>query len=290
MQLLKVMLDIENHTETDLPQNVSKEEEKDQCGAVYKCKQCDTKCSRKDNLKRHMRKKHNQETYEDEDVNKKSVCVYPGCLKSFYHKTKLIEHIAQDHLLSCQVENVVFKSMQEFEKWKQQEEASNYVYFSKSSGTAEGKNASYSYYACQKDGAARSCSNPTEATGKRYRKSGKKLVKMGTLCPARLQVKTLCSGGVLVKYIKTHSHPIKFEDTQNHPLPSEVKQLILDKIAKGMPTKDIQQTLITGGYENEEEPNRWPNRKRHLVSERLIREMKRKFKVKGTGMNCCQNV
>ena len=244
---------------------------------VYICKKCDTKFSRKDNLKRHMRRKHNEEKYEDEDVNKKSVCVYPGCTRSFYHKTKLIDHIEHDHFISCQTENIVFKSMKDFEKRKGQEEASNYIYFSKCSGTAEGKNASYSYYACQRDGESRKHINSSESSRERTLKNRKGFVKIGTLCPARLQVKSLFSGGVIVKYIKTHSHAIRFEDTQYHPTPKEIKLDIMDKIVKGMPVKDIQQSLMK--EEDENDDSIWPKRMKHFMSERSIREMKRKLKV-----------
>ena len=244
---------------------------------VYSCKKCDTKFSRKDNLKRHMRKKHNEERYEDEDVNKKSVCIYPGCTRSFYHKTKLIGHIEHDHFVPCQTENIVFKSMKDFEKWKEQEEASNYIYFSKCSGTAEGKNASYSYFVCQRDGESRKYVKFSEPCREGAHKSRKGVVKLGTLCPARLQVKALSSGGVIVKYIKTHSHAIRFEDTQYHPTPKDIKLDIMDKISQGMAIKEIQLSLMK--EEDENEDSFWRKRKRHFMSERSIREMKRKCKV-----------
>ena len=257
----------------------SEQPEHDDNGVAYLCKLCDKRFSRKDNLKRHMRVKHNVEKYDSEDVKKKSICVYPGCTKSFYHKTKLIEHIENDHYITCQTENMIFKSLKDFEKWKEQEEANHYVFFSKCSGTVGRKHASYSYYACQKDGNSRVHANMSEPQQNRCRKRRQGQVKLGTLCPARLQVKSLSSGGVIVKYIKTHSHPIKFEDTQYHPVPKAIKLEIMDKVTKGMCVKDIQESLIKGGDENEKEESFWPKKKRHFVSERSIREMRRKLKV-----------
>lgn len=253
--------------------------ESGQAKKEFSCKECNANFSRKDNLKRHMIRTHKREHFDEEDVNKKNACIHPGCSKVFYHKTKLIQHIEEEHSVSLQTENIVFKTMQDFLKWKEQEEQNNYVFFSKCSGTTESKKASYSYYACQRDGTSQSHRKTTEPPRKTRRRNRKGLVRMGTLCPARLQVRTLHTGGVIVKYIKTHSHPIKFEDTQHQPTPMHIKEEIKNKIIEGATVKEIHQSLLEGTEEEKNSTDCWPQKKKHLVGERFIREMRRQLKV-----------
>ena len=122
-------------------------------GFKFKCDICSKLFNRKDSLKRHYISVHHTEKLVDNV--KRTKCFHSGCSKELYHNKKLLEHMKAEHNINIQGENLTFDSIDEFMKWKEEEEASNYVYFSKHGGDKVTKNGSISYYYCQFDGVSK---------------------------------------------------------------------------------------------------------------------------------------
>ena len=249
----------------------------------FQCKKCTSVLSRKDGLKRHMLKQHGEENYTDDDINKKTVCIYPGCEAVFYHKTKLIQHVEAEHSVACESETYEFKSVEVFREWKKDVEQTNYVYFTSSSGKNTGKNAKYTYYECQRGGAVRSHRKKGEPDRLTPRRNKKGTARSGEMCPARMQVKIDNNGTTHVKYFKSHNHPIKFEDTKHHPVPPEVKEEIKAMLIMGVSDEDILKNVrgeLTDRTNNDQNS---PQMKKHFVSASLISRMRRQLKIKKRG-------
>ena len=156
-------------------------------------------------------------------------------------------HLEKEHAVPCNAESKEFESEKQFLKWKEEEESSNYVYFSRQYGTSEGKETRYAYYMCQHDGNAAAHNKKCEPDRKTSRKNKKGVVKTGTVCPARMCVKTsLLTGMVTVNYIKSHSHEIPFKNTEHHPVPKNVKEDIKAKLSMQVPVNEVYRDLRDG--------------------------------------------
>src|SRR5277367_665644 len=57
-----------------------------------------------------------------------SNCTFPDCPRQFYHKSKMLEHIKDDHKQEMQEQLLNFHTKDEFLNWKEKEERSSYVY------------------------------------------------------------------------------------------------------------------------------------------------------------------
>ncbi|XP_072034289.1 uncharacterized protein [Amphiura filiformis] len=195
------------------------------------------------NLKRHMIKAHKINAISD-NLNIK--CLHPTCTNQFVHVTKMLTHLEDEHGVEIQREKLTFKTLDEFYKWKENEQTTNFVYFSKYQGVATPKDGDsvVLYFKCQRDGSNR----PHRASGhtpKTNKTRGS--VKMNMVCPARMVVKVSKNDGtVMVEYIQSHSHPITAEDSRRQPMPSSLREDIERKLSAGM-TEDEIMTELTGG-------------------------------------------
>ena len=248
----------------------------------YKCSMCDKAFRRKLHLQNHI-KTHNEaygETGNSCSLNSTS-CNYPNCTKSFYHHTKLINHVKENHDLDIKSTEHFFPSMKEFLTWKETQEAETFTYYSKQSSVKESKSDSfYIYYYCQKSGN----SIPHRTKGNRSRKTTRRnkkgVIKTDTFCPSRLLCKIDQAGAITVTYIHTHYHKPLFQDTEHHPIPASVLELIKQKLSLGIPVDDVYKSLREGkaARENRDDSNNILQRK-HLITKRQIKEIARKMKV-----------
>ena len=118
----------------------------------FHCTECDCSYSRKEKLKQHLQKQH--DILMEESFNS-TVCKHPGCGETFYHKNKLIKHMKIEHKVEIHEKTVLFDSEEEFYSWKEKEELSNHVYFSKESVDVDKGNVRHMYFYCQRDGHAK---------------------------------------------------------------------------------------------------------------------------------------
>ncbi|XP_064632844.1 uncharacterized protein LOC135491114 [Lineus longissimus] len=177
----------------------------------------------------------------------KTECIHPSCKEMFYHKTKMLQHLEEEHGVRCEKSAHNFKTFCEFLEWKEKEEITNFVYFSKQKGVSVGKNTEYFYYICQMDGSEKPHRGKDEPGHKTDRRNKKGQVKDSTTCPARMIVhKSLGTGEVDVSYIRTHSHVPPFHDTQHHPIPKSIQDQIKGKLALNIPVTQIIRDLREG--------------------------------------------
>ncbi|XP_014679533.1 PREDICTED: uncharacterized protein LOC106819405 [Priapulus caudatus] len=220
---------------------------------------------------------------DDDDTMAKTKCIHPSCKEMFYHKTKMLQHLEEEHGVGCEKSAHNFKTFAEFLEWKEKEEITNFVYFSKQKGVSVGKNTEYSYYICQLDGSEKPHRAKDEPSRKNDRRNKKGQVKDSTTCPARMLVhKSLETGEVDVNYIHTHSHVPSFHDTQHHPIPKSVQEQIKGKLALNIPVTQIIRDLRDGLGErnNRDDIVVGQLRAYQFISKRVMREMHRKMNVK----------
>ena len=166
--------------------------------------------------------------------------------------------------------------MDEFLTWKETQESSNFVYYSKPNATTKSKDGTYSlsYYRCQKNGS----SIPRKAR-KTTRRNRKGVVKTNSFCPSRLICKTDQNGEVSVTYIHTHSHNIQFKDTEHHPIPRSILNFIKQKLLLGSSEDYIHKALREGRDDRNNRGNTDGLQKKHIISKRQIKEVARKLKI-----------
>ena len=218
---------------------------------------------------------------EDNSSVSRSQCLYPHCERLFYHKSKMMTHMEEEHEVQSACSLHSFSSEKEFLDWKEKEEMTNCVYFSKQRGDKEGKSTKYSYYICQQDGSEHPHRAQDDPARKTDRKNSKGQVKTGTICPARMSVHTDTETGKIgVKYMRTHSHEPTFKDTEHHPIPKSIRTEIESKIALGIPVTQIRRDLRGGLGERENRSDSTSTgqlRAYQFVSKRIMHEMHRKL-------------
>lgn len=205
----------------------------------YNCDKCSRKIKRKDNFKRHYQQVHKLE-YTDDIIgsNSKNRCIYPGCDKVFYHKSKMVEHLQGVHKIIVESETKKFSNFQEFLSWKEEEETKNFVWYPKKDERKVSERFNYASYVCQCNGFKEPSSNSTPKSKKR------KTVKKSVICPARMLVKTdKVNNDVTVKYIKSHNHKILCEDVEKKPIPKEVREEITKKLMQNKSVDDVVSEL-----------------------------------------------
>ena len=207
---------------------------------VFSCEICGITTTRRDNMNRHMQRKHDA-TYKDEKtLSERTICSYPNYNEEYFPKSKYIEYLSEKHHVDVQTIEKNFTNMQEFFSWKEKEESENFLYFSKQRGTSSSEIASNMYYVCQHDGhskAHRRKEEPERKTNKRYHHGR---IKRGTFCPARMKVKLHENDStVSVTYIRAHNHPVGIENIAHQPTSTSVLNSIKTKLSLGVPVNNI---------------------------------------------------
>ncbi len=138
----------------------------------------------------------------------KTPCMYIGCTKEFFHKSKLFFHLENDHGAVLEASNHNFPSMENFRKWKEEVEGEQTVFFSKQFKSTKSSVGTTSHYICQRDGGCKAHRSTTDMDPKSTRRNKKGKVKQGLLCPARMKVLEIPNGGVNVRFWQSHTHPV----------------------------------------------------------------------------------
>ncbi|XP_066920112.1 uncharacterized protein [Clytia hemisphaerica] len=177
----------------------------------YHCSQCPKMYTRNHRLKLHVQQAHGLPSTKDRH---KQACDEPGCQHTFYKRKDLVQHQKIAHKIEFDERNFQFDTMEDFYHWKEQEEISNHVYFTKQGSKKKGTTT---YLFCQFDGHIHSHKKKGEPHRKTDRRQTYGVLKTGLICPARIIV-TEKATTVEVEYIATHNHDVKLEDTKHQSL------------------------------------------------------------------------
>ena len=170
--------------------------------------------------------------------------------------------------------------MEEFLSWKVQEEAANYVSFTKQRGDISHMTVTHQHYVCQRDGSSRIHSSKNQPVRKTARKQKKGVIKTDLVCPARMLVRQCKkTGKVSVTYYKSHSHSVSSTDIVHHPLPSSTRTEIKKRLKAGASANQVFQEcqscsavqLLTSGI---------PDSRLLRINRPQIRAMQRRMEVK----------
>ena len=172
----------------------------------WQCEICQRVVQRKSNLVRHYKHVHKQ-VYLDRSTKTKHKCLHPECKEVFYHRTRLIAHCKNVHNVECETEELSFDDINDFFKWKIEEESGSFSYFSRRSAVKDFQSVRVYYFVCQHDGDAAPHVKKSELeqkTKQRDLKRNKKgRVRTGNVCPARMKVRqNKISGGSLCTLCK----------------------------------------------------------------------------------------
>ncbi|XP_042237447.1 uncharacterized protein LOC121876440 [Homarus americanus] len=261
--------------ETSLSVTFMTGEPKDKVESECRCDNCGNVYSTNKSLKRHLK------TCGNVGSLNKTKCLHPTCDRKFFHITKMIHHLENDHSgMNVNAKEINFTSLDDFKKWKEEEEVNTYSYFSRNCGKTRLKGGVYNYYTCQHDGSERFHCRSGEAGRTTNRRWAKGRVKTGITCPSRMLVKEYNTGAISVKYISTHNHEVKFENVKYQPLPSSTLQLVKQQLALGVSPRKIQEKLRDGiSDEHDENDVNQASRRIHFVSLKQLNELRRKLKM-----------
>ena len=169
------------------PSSVSSNDSASQPHSLFQCSECPET----------YRKKHGH-SLGGKGLSK-TPCLYAGCEKEFFYKSKLYFHLEQDHGASLEAINHSFSSVEEFDSWKEQVEGEQTVYFSKQFKSTTSKVGTTSHFICQRDGDNKMHRKVGE-NPKSTRRNKKGKVKEGIICPARMKALFKSDGSAQVKF------------------------------------------------------------------------------------------
>ncbi|XP_068231533.1 uncharacterized protein [Palaemon carinicauda] len=218
------------NTERKLERHLKKHSSSNDSGSGVTCSECS----------RVFRDKHNLGIHNCSKNYKKSACLYPECDKQFYHVTKMLKHVEEEHDSKINSVCLTFESEDLFQRWKEEEELKSFAYFSKRSGTVDSDYGSYRCYVCQANG---EFINGPRKTTKRWKKGH---VRIGKLCPSRMLVKE-ANGKITVKYISFHSHSRSVKNDKL-PVPNSVKTYAKNLLLMGASPQQVRKSVCEGLY------------------------------------------
>lgn len=216
----------------------------------FQCDNCNSVFGQKRILLKHIMNK----VCIGEKKNKTRKC--PECDFQFYRVSKLYEHLFEDHEYNCAFEEKTFNNLTDFQKWKEEQDAYNYINAYNRPGEKHHKETTYKNYVCNFQRVATAPQNNDPGAGtivsetatsekeigrkKGCRKFG---ITPALECPARMLVK-INNEGIVVRYLKTHNHACKFENTKYVHYPQTVRNTIKEKLKQGVEIKRIRKDLI----------------------------------------------
>lgn len=159
----------------------------------YKCSFCSRQFNHINNLRFHERKFHSSSSVP----TKKSTHKCPLCGLDVTKKT-FFEHFHDVHNIRIETENLEFRSVEEFTRWKENMENESKSKFVKERGSCKNKYFNEHYYVCHRSGYYIS-----EGKGiRRLKTTGSN--KIDGICPAGFKVYEALNGKCSVSFRKTH--------------------------------------------------------------------------------------
>ncbi|CAH1962748.1 unnamed protein product [Acanthoscelides obtectus] len=184
-------------------------------------------------LTRHLKEMHGEVL----PITSSGVC--PLCDVDVKNGDNILAHLEKAHQVTVESEKLYFKSIEDFEQWREHICIDSLNHFAKARGVDNVKDGQRMYLNCHYSGKQRD-----RGSGIRQRNSDR-ICKRGKVCPARLVV-TCTSEGVEVIYYKTHvghSNDVKClrltrtekEQIANLLLNDIPHQKIIEEMRKSMP-------------------------------------------------------
>lgn len=206
---------------------------KDQSENVkHVCQKCGLSFNRKGNLNRHLTK---NSCNRPSGQNNNWKCRATGCTLSFNKAKDLKIHMSNIHQINIQEQTIRFKSYEEFEIWKKEEEKRTYSYFPKSRFCHDNPDVLTEQFDCQFHGSNRAHTKK-EPQGKRKWKKGS--VKSNTTCFASIKL-TKEKDIVEINYTNEHSHPIRASNLIYQPIPKSTKETMEYQLQLGVTPRKV---------------------------------------------------
>ncbi|KAK7866262.1 hypothetical protein R5R35_001691 [Gryllus longicercus] len=204
------------------------------------CMGCGKAFTTKHNLQRHMQKMHDGVANFAHSTRIK--CPESGCDESFPTYCHLREHLTEHHEKELFVDEIRFSSEEDFFRWKEEMQIKTVSLFVADTSKKTMKDGTQKlYYNCH-----RSYTYRGSGQNKRRLKSAGS-IKIGTTCPARLEV-TIKDGMMQVKFWKTHiGHSM---DLEHIHLSKAARTEIADRMKLGHSFQQILYDIHNGKLQN----------------------------------------
>jgi len=191
------------------------------------CTTCGRVFATQSNLNRHRKRIHKEALPGNPSKNGRPRCGCGVCGLDLLNRVPLIKHLRDEHDIHVVTEDLSFKSMNAFQKWKAKIEIETKSDFKKKTDN-QYNNISY---ICTRSGHY----NPHGENKRKLKEQGSR--KIGAVCPARILM-TPCNGGrISVKYTRTHAgHKI---DPSHLQLTKELKEWVYQRLVEGIPPSMI---------------------------------------------------
>jgi hypothetical protein len=184
----------------------------------FQCDFCDKQYNLRNSLAQHLKRSHSSHLSEP-----KNKCIEPGCTKSFFNVANLRKHLDEEHQKDAKFEQFLFKSLEEFNSWKEDlEQKTNARYVTKTgTKTLSKQNSIVTSFECHRSGFARSQS--------RYDTGNCTSKKLNARCPA--QIRLFETGNeFMVHFYQMHSHKLV---SKHCPLSQKTQESVASMIQAG---------------------------------------------------------
>ena len=203
------------------------------------CPYCEQDFATKQTRNNHIKSFHSGKSPKN-SVN----CIVPSCNGSFASLELCMKHLKASHGANIIITEHDFSNVDEFMKFKSNEERKSNCIFVKCRGNIKSKKSTTScQYICHRDGHTRIHLKKGESFKGTRSKNQKGSCKIGGLCPARFYYLQKQNNSVHVRYIHNHAHSISFNQSKFVPIPHHVRDDIAIKLSLNIPINTILDTI-----------------------------------------------
>lgn len=206
---------------------------------TFHCKFCDKSFSHQSSLTRHVRELHVGD-YTGKCKKTRLICPYETCTEEVTYYENLRQHLAVEHNIEVQCENLIFHSMKDFETWKNEIEQKTISFYTKDTGKKVLKNGvNKIFFNCHRSYDYKKKGNNIRAT----KSMGSN--KIGKACPSRIEFTIIKDENeksmLLIKYWKTHCGHT--QQIRRLPLNKDAKLKIAGKLQEGVTFDEMLDTI-----------------------------------------------
>jgi len=174
----------------------------DESKKKYKCPACEQSCTKRSNVRRHIRRFHSGNSELLKQISPAYCISCQLCEQTFSHVVYLKPHLTKYHGVQFDEQEYFFASSDEFLEWKTELEKQTDSVYIKQTGKVRRKNGmTYSYFKCNRSGNYK----PKLTAGQRKRKlKPYGTVKMNSHCTSVMKLIHGVNGGINVYFCATH--------------------------------------------------------------------------------------